>query len=638
MSINRKFMLSISTLIGVLAVILVGFAIKTSIDSVNQDATRQMNQATQDITRLLSTTNDIMLQRVASSMKLLKDRSLKVGPPTLGAEQSLAGRRVPALYFGAQSQFNRFELVDGLTDIMGGTATLFARDGDDYVRISTNVKKDGQRAIGTILSPTGKAMQAIKNGNSYYGMVDILGKPYISAYEPIVSNNRTIGIWYVGYPADMSIILQAVTQARILQQGFVALYDGTGQLRMHSDRVTESSVKSAMNNPDQWFITRTTFTPWRYEIITAYPHAEISAMVRDISTKSVGAVILVGAILIAFIAWMINRIVGRPLATYVNAIKNLADGEGDFTKRFEQHSNDEIGSMATGFNRLLDRVHTSIKQSKIAADEVNHSANKLSDLAAQSLSASQSQNKDTEQVAAASHQMSISAQDIAQNTNDAEHHANQANSEVRRVGDTITQTIHSIQHQSDTIHNSSSVVQELVDASHSISNVLSVINDIADQTNLLALNAAIEAARAGEQGRGFAVVADEVRLLASRTQKSTEEIRDMVERLQRSGKQASEQMGLSSKIAQENVQQAQVADDVLKSVLSSMDHISRLNAEIASAVNQQRDVAEDVSKNINQVREASDNNLRFNSETQSACRQLSQLAQDLHRQLSHYKV
>lgn len=638
MSINRKFMLSISALIGVLAAIVIGFAIQTGIEQVNQNAAQEKQEAVLDTTRLLNTTNDIMLKRVDSSMKLLKKRSLELGYPSLGAEQTLSGRQIPALYFGNNTQFEQFGLVDGLTEIMGGTATLFARAGDDYVRISTNVVKDGKRAIGTLLSPTGKAMQAIKNGNSYYGMVDILGKPYIAAYEPIIADSRTIGIWYVGYPADMSIISDSVTQARILQQGFVALYDGTGELRIHSDNVNESIVKSAMTKPDEWVITRTPYSPWRYEIVTAYPKAEVTAMIKDVSLKSIGFVLVAGLIVIAFIAWLIHRIVGKPLASYVRAIKDLADGEGDFTKRFEQRSSDELGIMASGFNRLLNRVHESIKQSKIAAQQVNQSADQLMTLAAQSLSASESQNKDTEQVAAASHEMSISAQDIAKNTDDAEQHANQANSEVRRVGDTINKTIQSIQHQSETIQNSSAVVQELVDASHSISNVLSVINDIADQTNLLALNAAIEAARAGEQGRGFAVVADEVRLLASRTQKSTEEIHDMVERLQRSGRQASEQMSLSSKIAEENVQQAQVADEVLRTVLESMDNISRLNAEIASAVNQQRYVAEDVSKNINMIREASDDNLRFNSETQNACRQLRQLADDLHRQLDHYKV
>lgn len=638
MSINRKFILSITVLICLIALVLVGYEIQTSINQVNEQANRQKEQAIQETTRLLNTTNDIMMQRVESSMKLLKQRSELLGPAQLQGQEAVAGQSAPVLYFGDTKQSNNYGLVDSLTDIMGGTATLFARSGNDFIRVSTNVKKDNQRAVGTLLSRNGKAMAAISSGQSYYGMVDILGHPYISAYEPIIENNQTLGIWYVGYPANMSIVTDSIAQSRILNQGFVALYDGTGQLRMHSDNLSDAQIKAALEQPDDWLITRSDYTPWHYQIVTAYPKAEISAMIWKISIQGAATVLVISLVMIGFITLLVRRIIGRPLAVYVDAIHNLADGEGDLTQRFDQRGNDELATMAKGFNKLLDRIHTTIKQSKSAAEAVNQSAAQLMAIATQSFAASEAQNKDTEQVAAASHEMSLSAQDIAKNTTNAEHNANQANQDVSRVGETLTQTINSIQHQADTIQKSTAVVGELVDASHSIGNVLGVINDIADQTNLLALNAAIEAARAGEQGRGFAVVADEVRLLASRTQKSTEEIRAMVERLQTSGEEASEQMTLSSRIAADNVQQAQIADDVLKTVLASVANISQLNAEIASAVEQQRYVAEDVSKNINQIREASDQNLNLNSETQQACQTLKQLADNLHHQLSLYRV
>lgn len=638
MSINRKFILSITVLICLIALVLVGYEIQTSINQVNEQANRQKEQAIQETTRLLNTTNDIMMQRVESSMKLLKQRSELLGPAQLQGQEAVAGQSAPVLYFGDTKQSNNYGLVDSLTDIMGGTATLFARSGNDFIRVSTNVKKDNQRAVGTLLSRNGKAMAAINSGQSYYGMVDILGHPYISAYEPIIENNQTLGIWYVGYPANMSIVTDSIAQSRILNQGFVALYDGTGQLRMHSDNLSDAQIKAALDQSNDWLITRSDYTPWHYQIVTAYPKAEISDMIWKISIQGAATVLVISLVMIGFITLLVRRIIGKPLAVYVDAIHNLADGEGDLTQRFDQRGNDELATMAKGFNKLLDRIHTTIKQSKSAAEAVNQSAAQLMAIATQSYAASEAQNKDTEQVAAASHEMSLSAQDIAKNTTNAEHNANQANQDVSRVGETLTQTINSIQHQADTIQKSTAVVGELVDASHSIGNVLGVINDIADQTNLLALNAAIEAARAGEQGRGFAVVADEVRLLASRTQKSTEEIRAMVERLQTSGEEASEQMTLSSRIAADNVQQAQIADDVLKTVLASVANISQLNAEIASAVEQQRYVAEDVSKNINQIREASDQNLNLNSETQQACQTLKQLADNLHHQLSLYRV
>ncbi|MFV0447870.1 MAG: methyl-accepting chemotaxis protein [Vibrio sp.] len=638
MSINKKFILSISLLICLFAAVLVGFQITHTITSVHETAQQHQKDAVEDISRLLDTTDSIMLQRVQSSMNLLKERSLELGSPTLRDSDEVSGKMASNLYFGESKQTNQYDLVDNLTKVMGGTATLFSRTNDEFVRISTNVKKDGQRATGTTLASTGKAMQAISKGQSFYGEVDILGQPYIAGYEPIITNGNTIGIWYVGYSADMQAISDAVNNARVLDNGFVALLDGKGQLRMFSGNTDANSVANALADKENWNVSRSTYTPWGYEIVSAYPNADINSMIWSASIQSVSIVLGIGVILIAFISIMVHKIVGKPLKVYVDAIHNLADGEGDLTKRFEQHSKDELGTMALGFNNLLDRIHETIKHSKAAAEDVSQSANQLLALANQSLSSIASQNKDTEQVAAASHEMSISALDIAKNTSDAENNANQANQDVNKVGETLTATIDSIQHQASNIESSSLVVQELVDASDSISKVLTVIRDIAEQTNLLALNAAIEAARAGEQGRGFAVVADEVRLLASRTQASTEEIRKMVERLQHSGKQASEQMDNSRKLAESNVAQAKAADEVLRTVLSSVNNISQLNAEIASAVEQQRFVAEDVSKNINLIREASDQNLSYSSDTTQACKTLSALAAGLNEQLSHYKV
>ncbi len=638
MSINKKFILSISLMVCLFALVLLTAQTTATISSVNNEAKKHQEKAVEDISRLLDTTNDIMLQRVQSSMNLLKERSLELGSPRLAEVDTVAGKSVQSLYLGDRKQTNQFELVDNLTRVMGGTATIFSRQNDEFVRISTNVKKEGQRAIGTILSPNGKAMQAISKKQSYYGQVDILGQPYLAAYEPIIANNQVIGIWYVGYSADMKIIEDVVKDSRVLNQGFVALYDGKNNLRMFSDNTNADKIAAALSDPEYWNVSKTTYTPWGYEIVSAYPKSEVNSMIWSATLKGLATIVTIGLILTVFISILVHRIVGKPLAIYVDAIANLADGEGDLTKRFEQNSKDELGTMALGFNRLLDRIHETIKQSKLAAEEVSLSANKLLELSTHSLNATESQNKDTEQVAAASHEMSISALDIAKNTADAEKHANQANDDVNKVGQTLSATITSIEHQAETIESSSEVVQELVSASHSISNVLTVIREIAEQTNLLALNAAIEAARAGDQGRGFAVVADEVRQLASRTQSSTEEIRGMVERLQRSGSQASEQMDASRKVAEDNVNQAKVAGDVLQTVLASVSQISQLNAEIASAVEQQRFVAEDVSKNINLIREASDHNLKNSNETARACESLNTLATELNDQLAHYKV
>ncbi|WP_342608351.1 methyl-accepting chemotaxis protein [Vibrio tritonius] len=638
MSINRKFILGISSLICLFAILVVAYQSVTNIENVTLQAQEQQSGANQDITRLLNTTNDIMLDRVKSSMALLKERSLALGKAQLGSRVTVANRQAPDLLFGQASQANQYELVDQLTQVMGGTATLFARDGDQFVRVSTNVKKDGQRSIGTVLAPTGKAMRAINTGQPFYGEVDILGKPYIAGYEPIFDGNNVIGIWYVGYSADMQSIAEAIQESRILQQGFVALYDAKDQMRMHSSHVSDQTVQQALQDSAAWHVKKAEFAPWGYQIVTAYSNAEVSEQIWAQSLRSAGLILVSGLVLILFNSWLVNRIVGKPLAVFVQAIEDIAQGEGDLTQRFAITTQDELGKMAHGFNLLLSRIQQTIKEARQAANEVASSTERLLGLASQSHHASAEQTKETEQVAAASHELSLSAQEVARNTADAEVFARQANDDVRQVGDTLSQTVANIRRQAHDIEASSAAVGELVDAGNQISRVLAVIREIAEQTNLLALNASIEAARAGAHGRGFAVVADEVRSLASRTQSSTEEIRGMIERIQHSGQRASAQMNSNQQAARDNATQAQTADEVLKTVLTAVDRISQLNIEIASSVEQQRLVAADVSKNVDHIRQSSSENLAYSSETTQACESLAQLAQQLSDQLKHYKV
>ncbi len=637
MSINRKFVVALSALIFLLALVLSTVQVYSRINEINQQVQLQSDEATQGIVRLLNVTDSIMLERVKSSMKLLQQKGAEMGMPQLGERASVGNASAPDLLFGDAPQANNYQLVDGVTQIAGGTATLFSRDNSDYVRISTNVVQDGKRAIGTKLSPDGKAMKAIQQGNAYYGEVDILGKPYLAGYTPIQGSNGTIGIWYVGYSADLGELQQAIAKARILKSGFVALFDGKGNLRMQSSNVTPDQVTNALNS-SAWTITKTSYDSWGYQIVVGASKSEINALTTESVLQSVAVVIGLGLLLLVVISILVQKLVGQPLTTYVKAINDLAEGEGDLTQRFAQKSKDELGLMAQGFNRLLDRIHDSIKQAKLSALNVHSAASELSVLATNSSESVREQSLKTEQVASATHEMSVSAHEVSRNTSEAESFGLKANDQVTQIGKTLSTTITNIEHQASAIETSSAVVKELVDASTTISSVLSVISDIADQTNLLALNAAIEAARAGEQGRGFAVVADEVRSLASRTQVSTEEIRSTVERLQNSGKQATKQMEENRKVALNNLEHAKIAGSALQEVLVAVRHIAERNTDIASAATQQHQACEEVSESIEGIKNVGELSASYAQETYEACRKLAVMAEDLSDKLAHYKV
>jgi len=223
---------------------------------------------------------EVELERVKSSMALLKLRGAELGAPSQASSVMVKSTPATQLLLGNTPQANNFTLVDGLTQVMGGTATLFSKTGDDYIRVSTNVIKNGERAIGTKLAPSGKAIKQIQNKNAYYGAVDILGSPYLTGYEPMFdSSGNVIGIWYVGYSADLKVLEEAILQSHLLEDGFVALRDAKGNIRMHSSHVSDAIVQEALANDKDWLVTVTPFAPWGYDIILAASSSEKSALI-----------------------------------------------------------------------------------------------------------------------------------------------------------------------------------------------------------------------------------------------------------------------------------------------------------------------------------------------------------------------
>lgn len=379
------------------------------------------------------------------------------------------------------------------------------------------------------------------------------------------------------------------------------------------------------------------FKPWGWVITSGVYVDDVLLEFREKILSALGNLAVVG-ILLAVLVTLISRSIALPLTSVVDAMANIATGEADLTRNLDNKGRDELTALSCHFNSFIGNLNRVIGQTRQVASALDHASVSLGDVASSGQRQSQQQSQQMEQVATAINEVSYAVQDVAKG---AEHAAN----EVRRAEEQALQGQHSIESSlyqidqlSETIDQAVVVIQGLDQESSQIGRVLEVIRAIAEQTNLLALNAAIEAARAGEQGRGFAVVADEVRLLAQRTQISTAEIQVMIEQLQCNSQAAVKAINASSVASQKTVEQARLAGQSLSQITSSLRNINGLNASIASATLQQSHVVDEINQSVTQAASWAQDGAALADRSNEASRHLGELAGDLNHLLGRFRV
>ena len=379
------------------------------------------------------------------------------------------------------------------------------------------------------------------------------------------------------------------------------------------------------------------FEPWGWVIGSGVyiddMQLEFRSQVREASLVGLGI-----ALLMALLVMLIARSIVRPLQETVDAMANIASGESDLTRSLDTHGQDEVTELARHFNAFTAKLRGVISQLQVSASALGQSSTDLGDNAAQAQSRSQQQSQQMELVATAINEVTYGVQDVAKNAEHAASEMRDAQTQAHQGQVNIDGSLQQIDQLSATIEQAVQVIRTLASESTQIGSVLEVIRSIAEQTNLLALNAAIEAARAGEQGRGFAVVADEVRLLAQRTQKSTAQIQTMIERLQNHSEAAVQVIGDSSRASQLTIEQAGLAGASLHAIGQALHNLNGLNASIASATLQQTHVVEDINQNVTQAAGLSHSTALAAQQSSAASVHLKELSEQLNGLLRQFRV
>ncbi|ABC32718.1 Methyl-accepting chemotaxis protein [Hahella chejuensis KCTC 2396] len=333
--------------------------------------------------------------------------------------------------------------------------------------------------------------------------------------------------------------------------------------------------------------------------------------------------------IILFISASIISLILKNLRLMRNSLQDIAQGEGDLTKRIPLSSRDEVGELVHWFNIFMDKLHGSINQIVSIFEPLARMSGDLSSMTSVTSRLADEQEKATDEVTTAVEHMLHNVQSIAHNASQAAAEAVSANEEAKLGREVVNQTVATINSLADDVEKASDVIRRLESYTVNVGSILDVIKGIAEQTNLLALNAAIEAARAGEQGRGFAVVADEVRTLASKTQESTKEIQTVIEELQSASLGAVNAMTHSQKQANESVDQAAKTDASLEKITDKVASITKMNSEIALATEEQQNVSASINDTIVEIK----SNARSAAETVHSVDETAHALQQISRKL-----
>jgi methyl-accepting chemotaxis protein len=580
----------------------------------------------------------------------------------------------PVLRVGGRIVNLDFGPVDRFSEITGGVATVFARKGDDFIRVATSLKNGkGTRMVGTMLTSSSPAYPRMMRGETYVGKANLFGRDYVTQYTPIkAADGRVIAISFVGldFTEGLNIFRERLGSIKVGDSGFVFVIDGLegksrGMAVVHPQRQGENllELKDAHGRAfvrdmlqERNGTTRYTyvggtdasgpgrekitvfgyFDDWNWLIASGAYADEFAQESAEVRNYAIGATLLIMLLLAGLLYLAVRNWITRPLQGAMEFTRRLA--AGDLTARLEVDSRDEIGRLLHAIGEMNDNLVGIVRQVHVSAEEVSQAASQLSASAAQVAQGSQQQSDAATAAAEAVEEGTSSIAATAHTAEDVRQLSHSSLESTARGNQSLVQMVGELDRAGASVQQIAAAVAQFLQSTNAITAMTRQVKEIAEQTNLLALNAAIEAARAGEQGRGFAVVADEVRKLAEKSGRSASEI-DAVTGTLGSQSSAVENAIGNGKSSLESCQVlvkdvVQVLVEANRAVMHAVEGAER----IAASVKEQATASGEISRNVHGIAQMTEANSAAINQTSAAARHLEQLAHTLQGSASRFRV